>query len=88
VTPDRLIPVLRDVLSLAAGVYVFVAEAAGAARWEPMLLGMLFASGPAAVSAYWSARTPGSGPLVSSPPSSSSSSSSSPQSSSDPGQQP
>lgn len=72
-TADKLIPILRDVVSLAAGTFVFVAEALGDARWEPMLLGTLLAAGPAAVSAYWStARTPASGPSVSSPPSSSS----------------
>lgn len=57
-----LIPVVRDIVFLAVGAYVFVAEARAEARWGPMLLGMLFAAGPTAISAYWSTvRTPGSG---------------------------
>lgn len=57
-----LIPIVRDVVFLAVGTYVFVAEARADARWGPMLLGMLFAAGPTVVSAYWSTgRTPDSG---------------------------
>lgn len=57
-----LIPIVRDIVFLAVGTYVFVAEARAEARWGPMLLGMLFAAGPTVVSAYWSTgRTPDSG---------------------------
>lgn len=56
------IPVVRDIVFLAVGTYVFVAEARADGRWGPMLLGMLFAAGPSVVSAYWStAHTRGSG---------------------------
>lgn len=64
-TADKIklfIPVLRDIVFLAGGTYVFIAEARTQARWWPMVLGMLFAAGPTVVSAYWSmGRTPDSG---------------------------
>jgi hypothetical protein len=76
---EKLLPVIRDVVFLTAGTFVFVRESLGQARWMPMLLGIVAAAGPAVVSAYWSgARTPDSPPSGSSPQSSSSPSSSSP----------
>lgn len=86
---DKLLPVVRDLVFLAAGTTVFVREAFAGARWGPMILGMAVAAGPtlvsavvsAVVSAHWSgARTPDSPPSPSSPPSSPSSSSPSPSS--------
>lgn len=60
------IAILRDVVFLTAGTFVFVRDAMGEARWAPMVLGMLFALGPTFVSAYWSGHT-----RVSTPPESS-----------------
>jgi hypothetical protein len=69
VKAERIVPVVRDVVFLTVGSFVFVSEAMGEARWIPMVLGMVFAAGPAAVSAYWSgARIQGSGGSGSSPP--------------------
>ncbi len=48
-----MLPFLRDLVFLGGGTFVFVAEALGQARWGPMLLSMVFAAGPAAVTAYW-----------------------------------
>ncbi len=72
---DKVIPIVRDVVFLVGGMFVFIREALVDARWAPMLLGMIVAAGPAVVSAYWStARTPGSEQSGSSPSSSLSSS--------------
>lgn len=85
--PEKLVPIVRDMVFLAAGTTVFVREAFGQARWGPMILGMAVAAGPtivtavvaAVVSAPWSgARTPDSQPSPPSLPPSSPSSSSSP----------
>jgi hypothetical protein len=67
---QQLIPIVRDVIMLVAGTYVFVTEARAEARWEPMLLGMAFAAGPAVVAgawSLWSGRTQDSGSSGSSP---------------------
>lgn len=67
---EKLIPILRDVVFLVGGTFVFVREALNDARWGPMLLGMVFAAGPAAIQAYWSTagRTPVDGSSPPSPP--------------------
>ena len=71
-SPEKLIPIVRDIVFLAGGTFVFVREALNDARWGPMLLGMVFAAGPAAISAYWStARIPDNQSSASSPPPSS-----------------
>lgn len=75
---ERILPVFRDIVFLVGGTFVFINESLNQARWEPMLLGMMFAAGPAAVSAYWSTvRTTGSASSGQSPPLPSSSSPSS-----------
>jgi hypothetical protein len=82
VNVEKFIPIIRDVVFLAGGTFVFVREALHEARWGPMLLAMVFAAGPAAILAYWSTvRIPANGssasppsPSPSSLPSSSSSS--------------
>jgi hypothetical protein len=75
---EKLIPILRDLVFLAAGTYVFVQEARSDARWAVMVLGMVFAAGPVAIQAYWGSlgRSQVPGSSDSSPPSSLSPSSS------------
>jgi hypothetical protein len=68
VSVEKLIPILRDLVFLAAGTYVFVTEARGDARWAVMVLGMVFAAGPVAIQAYWgSLRNPAPGTSESPP---------------------
>lgn len=70
-TVEKLVPILRDLVFLAAGTYVFVTEARAEARWGVMLLGMVFAAGPVAIQAYWGSpfgRTQAPGSSESPPP--------------------
>lgn len=75
---EKLIPILRDLVFLVAGTYVFVTEARADARWPVMVLGMVFAAGPVAIQAYWGSLRSQAPGTSESPPLPSSSASSSP----------
>lgn len=76
---EEVIPPLRDVVCLALGGYSGYHQIVGTITWEGITLTLLLLAGPAAISAFWSARTPANGSSVpsavlpSSPPSSTSS---------------
>jgi hypothetical protein len=84
---ERLIPLLRDLIFLAAGTYIFLREALASGRTMVLVLAMLFAAGPAvlaAVAQLYLGRTQGNDGSPSPPPPSPESSPPSVRSSEDP----